>query len=201
MRVANESAFWRIVRTDSYRYGNGVSLGALVRLYWSVPGFRYTFWMRLANYTRRTSLIWRPWHYVIRVILHWQSVKYGVSIPYNTRIGPGLYIGHFGGIVVNNLVVIGRDCNINHGVTIGVKYGGKNPGTPVIGDRVFLGSGCVIIGGIKIGNDAAVGPNAVVVESVPESGVVTGVAANLVSSNGSSEYVINTGFEEVQKPQ
>lgn len=192
--------FRREVCADLYRYGSGVSVRALVKHYWTTPGFTYTFWMRLANHLRQRSLIWRPWYYLSRVMLRWQSRKYGISIPYNARIGPGLYIGHFGGIVLSDKVVVGRDCNINHGVTIGEKFGGKNPGVPVIGDRVFFGPGCVVIGGISVGNDAAIGANAVVVESVEASTVVAGVPARVVSSRGSSVYVINTGYEGADRP-
>jgi serine O-acetyltransferase len=119
-------------------------------------------------------------------------VKYGISIPYNTHIGPGLYIGHHGGIVINDKVVIGRDCNINHEVTIGVKYGGRNPGVPAIGDRVYLGPGSKVIGGICLGNDVAVGANSVVVDPVPDFSVVAGIPARVISSKGSSDYVVNT---------
>jgi serine O-acetyltransferase len=201
MNLVDGRSFWRVVRADLYRYGGGVSFRALLKCYWSNPGFKYTFWMRLANHVRQNRLVWRPWYYLCRAILHWQSLKYGIAIPYNTRIGSGLYIGHYGGIVLNDRVVLGRDCNINHGVTIGVKYGGKNPGVPVIGDRAFLGPGCVVIGGIKLGNDVAVGANAVVVESVPDLGVVVGVPAKLVSKRGSSEYVVNIHCEEADAAQ
>ena len=119
-------------------------------------------------------------------------MKYGISIPYNTRIGPGLYIGHHGGIVINYDVVIGEDCNLNHEVTIGAKYGGKTPGIPVIGDRVYLGPGCKVIGGIRLGNGVAVGANSVVIDSVPDFGVVAGVPAKVISVKGSSDYVVNT---------
>jgi serine O-acetyltransferase len=185
-------SFWSLIRADLNRYGSGMSVPALLRRYWSTPGFRYSFWMRLTNHARNKSVIWRPAYYLCRLILNHQSLKYGISIPYNTRIGPGLYIGHYGGIVLNDMALIGCDCNINHSVTIGVKYGGKNPGVPVIGDRAFLGPGCVVIGGITLGNDVAVGANAVVLESVPDSGVVAGVPARLVSLRGSMEYMVNT---------
>jgi serine O-acetyltransferase len=125
-------------------------------------------------------------------VLHHCGVKYGISIPYNTRIGPGLYIGHHGGIVVNVQATIGADCNLNHGVTIGEKYGGHNPGVPIIGDRVYLGPGCIVIGGIVVGDDVAIGANSVVVKSVPSSGVMAGIPARLRSLRGSSDYVVNT---------
>jgi serine O-acetyltransferase len=63
---------------------------------------------------------------------------------------------------------------------------------PVIGDRVYLGPGSKVIGGISLGNNVAVGANAVVVESVPDFGVAAGVPAKVVSLKGSSGYVVNT---------
>ena len=186
--------FWHVVRADLHRYGVGVSAWACIKCYWTIPGFNYTFWLRLADYFRRRGKTWRPLHFVCRAFLHRRTIKYGISIPYNTSIGPGLYIGHFGGIVVNQHAVLGMDCNINHGVTVGVKYGGKNAGVPTIGDRVYLGPGSVVIGGITVGNDVAVGANSVVLDSVPNSGVVGGIPAKLVSDKGSGEYVINTGY-------
>jgi serine O-acetyltransferase len=187
-------SFWNVIGADLRRYGSGVSTGSFIKRYLFVPGFKYTFWLRLASYLRQKGLVWRPGHYLCRIILSRYRVRFGISIPYNTRIGPGLYIGHCGGIVVNHDAVIGRDCNINHEVTIGAKYGGKNPGVPVLGDRVYLGPGCKVIGRICLGNDVAVGANSVVLESIPDSGVTAGVPAKVVSFKGSSEYVINTGL-------
>ena len=186
MRVAD------LVRADLFRYGADVSIKALCRHFLSTPGFKYTVWMRLAKGLRAQSVFLRPCYYVCRLLLRHCGVKYGISIPYNTAIGPGLYIGHYGGIVVNDQVSIGNDCNLNHGVTLGVKYGGKSPGVPILGDRIFLGPGCVVIGGIRLGNDVAVGANAVVLESVEDSAVVAGIPGRVVSFGGSSHYVVNT---------
>lgn len=152
--------------------------------------------MRLANYLKQKNFFWRFAYYLSRFFLHRYGLRYGISIPYNTRIGPGLYIGHHGGIVINNEVTIGRNCNINHGITLGVACGGKNPGVPVIGDRVYLGPGCKVVGGIHLGNDVAVGANAVVTESVPDCGVVVGIPAKVQSFKGSSAYVVNTQGDE-----
>jgi serine O-acetyltransferase len=118
--------------------------------------------------------------------------RFGIDIPYNTEIGPGLYIGHFGGIVVSSQARIGKNCNINHDVTIGVTYGGKTPGVPVIGDNVYLGPGSKIIGGIILGNHCAVGVNSVVTKSMPDGAVVVGIPGEVASKKGSSNYVVNT---------
>lgn len=101
--------------------------------------------------------------------------------------------------MVNDMAIIGRDCNINHEVTIGVKYGGRHPGVPVIGERVFLAPGCKVIGGILLGDDVSVGANSVVVESIPKSGVAVGIPAEVISLKGSSDYVVNTQREMAER--
>lgn len=193
MSTLLSKSFWYVISTDLYRYGDGVLIRSFFKHYFFTPGFKYTFWMRLTAHLSQTSFIWRFAYYLCRATLYRYSIKYGISIPYNTHIGPGLYIGHHGGIVINYKTIIGRDCNLNHDITIGVKFGGKNPGTPVIGDRTYLGPGCKVIGGIHLGNDTAVGANAVVLESTPDFGVVTGIPAKVISLKGSANYVVNTG--------
>lgn len=187
-----------LLGADLRRYGDGASVRAFVRHYLLTPGFRYTFWMRLAGALRERGRAWRPLHYACRLALARCGVRYGISIPYNTRVGAGLYIGHHGGIVVHHGAVLGRNCNLNHGVTIGMKYGGKNPGVPVLGDRVYLGPGCKVIGGVRLGDDAAVGANAVVLDAVPAGCTAAGIPARVVSAHGSAEYVTN--LEQEQPP-
>jgi serine O-acetyltransferase len=128
------------------------------------------------------------------MLLRRYRYKFGISIPYNTDIGPGFYIGHFGGIVVNSEAAIGKNCNINPAVTIGTTYGGKYPGTPRILNNVYLGPGSKIIGGITIGNNAAIGANCVVTESIPDNAVAVGVPGKVFSLKGSANYIINTDY-------
>lgn len=186
------SELWPLIVADLKRYGDSRSWRDLSRRYWLSPGFRYTLWLRLAAFLKQRKGPARIGYILSRWMLWRCGRRFGIDIPYNTRVGPGLYIGHYGGIVVSHEAVLGADCNINHQVTIGVKYGGKNAGTPILGDRVFLGPGSKIIGGIRIGDDVAVGANAVVLESIPDSSVVVGVPAHVVSKKGSSAYVVNT---------
>ncbi len=141
------------VLSDLHRYNPEES--GFLRLMLNVPGYRYSFLMRLAGYfkSRHDFLSVLP-YVIIRFLLRRCEYKFGISIPYNTDIGHGLYIGHYGGIIINCKVIIGKNCNLNHEVTIGESFGGKNPGTPVIGDNVYIGPGAKIIGGISIGNNA-----------------------------------------------
>lgn len=86
----------------------------------------------------------------------------GISISSGAVIGPGLYIGHFSGIVVGRGVQIGANCNLSHGVTVG-----GHRGCPVIGDAVYLAAGAKVFGPISVGDHVAIGANAVVRRSVP----------------------------------
>jgi serine O-acetyltransferase len=140
---------------------------------------------------RQNFMFW-PFFLILKFYFSHMSVKYGIDIPYNCKIGPGLYIGHYGGIIVNQDVVIGKNCNINHGATIGVAYGGKYPGCPKIGNNVFIGAGCKVFGGIEVGDDAAIGANCVVTQSVPPLGIIVGVPGKVISLKGSGAYVVNT---------
>lgn len=180
-----------LLRSDLYRYEGRRDFAALARTYRGAPGFKYTFWMRVCRYLRGS-----PARYPLFVLAHAMlercKYKYGISIPYNTQIGAGLYIGHFGGIVVNEHAVIGKNCNLSHDVTIGQANRGKRMGYPVVGDRVYFGPGSRVLGKLVLGDDAAVGANCVVTRDVPEHGVVVGVPGRVISREGSAGYVNRT---------
>ena len=114
-----------------------------------------------------------------------------VDIRFDVRaeIGPGFYVGHFKSIYVGPGVRIGRECNIGQMCFVGAAGRGFAPGTPVIGDRVYLGVGCKVLGPVKVGNDVAIGANAVVLESVPDRAVVVGNPARVVSDKGSVDFI------------
>ncbi len=114
----------------------------------------------------------------------------GVSLPANAAIGGGLHLSHPIAVVVSPDARIGRDCELAQGTTIGVGGRGKDRGAPFIGDRVYIGPGAKIFGAIRIGNDAAIGANAVVREDVPDGAVVAGVPARIVSRRTSREFVL-----------
>lgn len=181
----------KVISDDLYRYTGSRSFFDNVLCFLRVPGAKYTVCLRLTALLRKK--IWsKPLYLVLDMILKHYQFKFGIDIPYNTDIGHGLYIGHYGNIVISAKAIIGKNCNINHGVTIGARYGGKHPGVPIILDNVYLGPGSKIIGGITIGKNVAVGANCVVVSSVPENAVVVGVPGKIVSYNGATNYVVNT---------
>lgn len=113
----------------------------------------------------------------------------GISIPFNSKIGRGLYIGHFGGIVLGTEVIIGEYCNLSQQVTIGQGGRGGIQKSPTIRNFVYIGPGAKIFGGITIGNHVAIGANAVVTEDVPDHAVIAGVPAKIINFNGSSDFI------------
>jgi serine O-acetyltransferase len=114
----------------------------------------------------------------------------------DVQIEPGLYIVNFGGIFVNPQTIIGKNCNISQSVIIGPTNRGQQKGCPIIGDNVFIGPGALIAGRIKVGNNVAIGGNAVVTKNIPDNAVVIGNPGVIVSYKGSQGYINRTEYEQ-----
>lgn len=113
----------------------------------------------------------------------------GIRLSTYAEIGKGLYISHFGGIIVGPNRKLGDHCNVGHDVTIGRAGRGEKFGFPTIGSRVYVATGARVIGPVTIGDDVAVGANAVVTKDVPDRAVAVGVPAKVVSYKGSEDFV------------
>lgn len=113
----------------------------------------------------------------------------GIDIPFTARIGKGLYIGHFGCIVLNPDIVMGEYCNISNENTIGQAGRGGVQTSPIIGNRVYIGPGAKLFGGIRIGDNVAIGANAVVTKDLPDYAVAVGVPAKIISYKGSMDFI------------
>ena len=113
----------------------------------------------------------------------------GVTLPPTAAVGPGLHLPHGGRVVVHGEAILGQDCCINQGATIGVSGRGERRGVPVLGDRVYVGPNAVVVGPIEVGDDVLVGANSLVNRDVPPSTTVVGVPAVVVSREGSKEYL------------
>lgn len=184
---------WKTLRADLYRYSGETGLRALLREYLRTPGFRYTFYLRKVAYYRgkRRSLWLLPYLYN-RLWLNHYRFRYGFEISPTTKIGPGLYLGHFGGVVISPHAVLGANMNIAQGVTIGATSRGARRGAPSFGNRVWIGANAIVVGKVTIGDDALIGPGAYVNFDVPDRSIVIGNPGNIVSKAGSAGYVNNT---------
>ena len=179
-----------LIISDAYRYTGKRSWRSVFRLYFKTPGFKYTCKVRFAKFCK-TNRCWKILFPFAYLSYRHCMIKYGIGIPYMTTIGAGFYIGHFGGIIINSDVIIGKNVNLSHGVTIGKGGGHENKGCPIIGDCVYIGPNSTIIGNILIGDNAAIGANAFVNKEVPSGVTVGGVPAKIISQKGSIDYVHN----------
>lgn len=134
---------------------------------------------------------------VVKQILHffcllWQKgieMTTGISVPASAQIGHSFYIGHFGGIILNAKTIIGNNCNVSQGVTIGVSGQGSHRGVPKLGNNVYIGANTVVAGNIVVGDDVLIGACSLVNTDVTSNSVMVGVPAIKVSDKGSEGYI------------
>jgi serine O-acetyltransferase len=187
-RRGNLHELSRLWRADVYRHTSRTDTPTLVKTWFAVPCFRYSAVMRAC--AALTAGRGRVAHVVGLLVLRRFQRRWGISIPSETSIGAGFYIGHSGGIVVNPRARIGRNCNIHQGVTIAQANRGPREGAPVIGDGVWIGPGATLVGAITIGDNVVIGPNSVVIDDVPADAVVASPRALIVSeTHGAERYI------------
>lgn len=126
-----------------------------------------------------------------RFLYRISAQKNHIEIPRDTKIGAGLYIGHPFCITINSKAIIGCNCNIHKGVTIGQENRGARKGTPTIGDCVWIGINATIVGKITIGNDVLIAPNSYVNCDVPAHSVVLGNPCIIKHRDNATENYIN----------
>jgi serine O-acetyltransferase len=182
----------RLVNADVYRYQRQTTRRAIVSAFLREPGFRFTYYMRKVGfYGAKKKSFWIFAYLYNRIIFQHYRFKYGFDISPTTSIGPGLYIGHFGGVVISPHAVLGANVNIAQGVTIGAASRGARKGAPTLGDRVWVGASAIIVGKVVIGHDALIAPGAYVNFDVAPMSVVLGNPGKVVSMSGSAGYVNN----------
>ena len=181
----------KTIRSDLYRYSKKSGFSGFLKAL-LIPQFRYLYIFRMAGRYKEKLIL----GLFYRIILHVLSRIYGFQIDLKANIGDGLYIGHIGTIVIGG-ATIGKNCNINHNVTIGTDNKDKyNRVPPTIGDKVWIGIGCVIVGNIKIGSDILISPNTFVNFDIPDNCIVMGNPARKIQMDKSPvEGYINNVLE------
>jgi serine O-acetyltransferase len=186
-----------LLQADLYRYEGRIDAKTFWKHYLFTPGYKYTVLMRTCGFLRVRRSRAFGLYYLAKWLLLRARYKYGIAIPEYTVIGPGLFINRFGGIYINGDVIIGTNANLTHGTMLGQANRGPRAGSPVLGNRVFIGAGAKIVGRIHLGDDCAVGTNAVVTRDVPTGSVVGGIPAKVISEAGSEGYVNRLAPEEL----
>jgi serine O-acetyltransferase len=158
------------------------------------PGFRYIYIHRQLERHKSSICIFQ----FLRFLKRRYKRKYGFEICGGAQIGEGLYISDHSGHVVIGPTKIGKNCNIGNCVTIGRSYKNGKIGRPEIGDKVWIGTGVVIVGEIKIGNNVLIAPNSFVNFDVPDNSLVIGNPGIIKPRDNPVKNYIHFTLEELQ---
>ncbi|MGZ8198499.1 MAG: serine O-acetyltransferase [Burkholderiales bacterium] len=142
------------------------------------PGFHAALIHRLSHRLWTNGFKW-----LARFISHLGRWITGIEIHPGAQIGRRFFIDHGMGVVIGETAVIGDDCTLYHGVTLGGTSWAKGKRHPTLGNGVVIGAGAKILGPIEIGDGAKIGSNAVVVKPVPVGATAIGIPARIVESH------------------
>lgn len=174
-----------ILLKDLFRYEgeNCHYIKVKLKYIFLVPSYTYIFFYRKSKAGHLK--------YLYRMLLRLTSYITHIQIPYQTQIGEGLYIGHFGSIIVNPDAVIGKNFCISVGTLVGNALG-KKKGVPTIGDNVFMGRNSIVIGNVTIGNNVLIAPGAFVNFDVPDNSIVIGNPGQIIPQDSSptEKYIV-----------
>lgn len=157
-------------------------------------GFHAVFWYRIAHWFYKHHCF-----FIARFLSQATKFFTGIEIHPGATIGKGLMIDHGSGVVIGETTIIGDDCTLYQGVTLGGT--GKDVGKrhPTLGNNVMIGSGAKVLGPLLIGDNSKVASNAVVLKSIPPNCTAVGVPARVVRQDG-KRVVDNTELDHVHIP-
>ena len=140
------------------------------------PGVHAVLMHRLSHKLWGWGLKW-----LARIFSNFARWVKGIEIHPGAIIGRRFFIDHGMGVVIGETAIIGDDCTLYHGVTLGGTTWNKGKRHPTLGDNVVVGAGAKILGPIFIGHGGRIGSNAVVLKEVPADSTVVGVPGRIVS--------------------
>lgn len=141
------------------------------------PGFHAILIHRFSHWLWNSGFKWLG-----RFVSHIARWITGIEIHPGALIGRRFFIDHGMGVVIGETSVIGDDCTLYHGVTLGGTTWQKGKRHPTLGNGVVVGAGAKILGPIEIGNNARIGSNTVVLKKVPAGATVVGIPGHVVSA-------------------
>lgn len=177
IRIASLGALWALMREDLRHNGHVTWPG-----YQALVVHRFGVWKNGIG----SKVLRLPCTVLYRISAGFVRNFYGIELPATTRVGRRVLIGHQHGIIIHQNAVIGDDCILRQGVTIGQDR--ATPGqaaatvpAPKLGNGVEVGAGAVIMGAITVGDGVRIGPNAVVMRNVPAGAIVAAPPARIMA--------------------
>lgn len=145
----------------------------------SYPGFHAIVVHRFIHALHRTGLPLLP-----RWLAHINRFWTGIEIHPNAAIGPGFFIDHGMGVVIGETAIVGKNCTLYQGVTLGGTSSSHGKRHPTLEDNVTIGAGAILLGAVTIGEGAKIGSGSVVVRDVPAHATAVGIPARVVMREG-----------------
>jgi len=139
------------------------------------PGLHAVWWHRLAH-----KLWQKNWFWFARFLSTISRMLTGVEIHPGAKIGRRFFIDHAMGVVIGETAIIGDDCTLYHGVTLGGTSWDSGKRHPTLEDNVVIGAGAKILGPITLAKGVRVGSNAVVTKDAPEGATVIGIPGHII---------------------
>ena len=150
-----------------------------LQIYLLYPGVRAVIWHRIAHFFYKIHF-----KFLGRLCSKWSRFKTGIEIHPAAKIGKNLFIDHGMGVVIGETAVIGDNCTIYQGVTLGGTGKEHNKRHPTLLDNVVVGAGAAVLGNITIGNNVKIGAGAIVLKDVPDNCTVVGVGRIIPANAG-----------------
>jgi serine O-acetyltransferase len=146
----------------------------------SLEVFLYPSFKVMLSYRRAHKAYLKGHYFIARLISQRAARRTGIEIHPGATIGEGLFIDHGSGVIIGETTVIGKNCTLYQGVTLGGT--GKEQGKrhPTLGDNVMVSAGAKVLGSFKIGDNSKIGAGSVVLEEVPPCSTVVGVPGRVV---------------------
>ena len=124
----------------------------------------------------------------------------GIEIHPGAKIGNGLFIDHGMGVVIGETAEIGDNCTLYHGCTLGGTGKDKGKRHPTLGNNVLVGAGAKILGPFRVGDNARIGANAVVLNEIPDGATVVGVPGHVIKNNASDHGIHSIDLDQTNTP-
>lgn len=135
-----------------------------------------------------------------RIISQWARSKTGIEIHPGATIGKGLFIDHGMGVVIGETAIIGDNCLLYQGVTLGGTGKEKGKRHPTLGNNVLVGAGAKVLGPFTVGNNVKIAANAVVLNAIPDNCTAVGVPARVVKMNGKKIHKVTCDIDQIHIP-
>ncbi len=148
------------------------------------PGVHALIFHRFSHWLWKARFYWLG-----RFFSHIGRFFTGIEIHPGATIGHRVFIDHGMGVVIGETAVIGDDCTLYHGVTLGGTSWNKGKRHPTLEQGVVIGAGAKVLGPITIGKNAKIGSNAVVVKDVPENATAVGIPARILEEEKSKQRI------------